>query len=82
MLAHLPQGLHEVVDDGGHDGVEKVGCEVVDAQFERPEALANKIRPSLQCEHKWSHEEMQVWQEGAQADGHREAQFLFRQCED
>ena len=46
-LTYLPERLHEVANDGGHDWVQEHGRQVVDAQLQRPEALAHKVRASL-----------------------------------
>ena len=52
--------LHEITEDGLQDRVKEITSEVVDAQFQCPEALRNKLGTALQRRDEWLHEVMKV----------------------
>lgn len=64
-----PQADHDLVDDGRKERVEELLRQVVDAQLEGAQALADELAPGLKSVDKGPHEVRQVGEEDREADG-------------
>lgn len=67
--------LHELSPDRLNVVIEEVGLQVVHAQFQGAEALADQSLRAVESRHQWVHQHRQVRQQGAETDRHRQAQL-------
>ena len=70
-----PQRLHQFGPHGLDMLVEKVGLEVVDAQFQSPQALRDESLRSVERGDEGIHQHRQVREQRGQSDRHRQAEF-------
>ena len=71
----LPESSHHFVDDGSHERVKEFLSEIVDAELERSESLADEFRSSLQCVDERLHEIAEIREEDGESDGNGENEF-------
>lgn len=65
----FPETGHDLVDDGSHEGIEELLREVVDAELERAESLADEVGSSLEGVDEGLHEVAEVGEEDGESDG-------------
>jgi hypothetical protein len=74
-LEQVVQGAHEVAQDRAERRVEELGREVIDAELERPQALADELRAGPEGVNERLHQVAEVRQEVGQPDGDRQAEL-------